>query len=649
MQDLTPTEVAARLVPRLFLSWLLCAALYLALTQFGQITDLRRALNEDLLRHMFTAMGFVGITGFCLTLCLRGLASQKPGAMPSGTVVALTLLAASSGPALLAAATFGMSEELTIGAVLGFFGSVVTPNLVVGNIWLTRGTLSLVRTLQVTSRVFAVYAIGFYIVMFFSAAFAGLMLGPVAALFIFSAGLMWAGWLLATRTPVLLVLLVCALGALAYQGDYGVRAVRPLAERGQRPSAAEHARGWLESRRREIERERHYPVFFVTSDGGGVRSTYWTAILLGALADDDKEFARHTYVLSGVSGGSVGVALFAAQTADAAQVASRGGHRATAQAMLSQDFLAAPFAQMLTRDPFESVFCQGMGWGWACSAPPFDRVVALETVFEGAWALAVGTHRFADRVESLWEGGDSQWSVPAIILNATNAHTGDKRVVTSFSDENAFGPDQDVLARLPATQSLRLSTAALLSARFPVISPEGGVTLDGHTEHLVDGGYFDNSGGASALAVLPEFLKAVRDAKLESHIVPVAIVITNDPDRVPRSFAPADCMPPKTDDPTFKHNIGGLLTEPIGTLDSERSHASESRRKAWQSAIADAKGESIELALFRCLEDKDFEFPLGWTLSAAAREHINLKLDRLRKDAGSPYQKLLGLLRSPGS
>ena len=48
---------------------------------------------------------------------------------------------------------------------------------------------------------------------------------------------------------------------------------------------------------------------------------------------------------------------------------------------------------------------------------------------------------------------------------------------------------------------LRLSTAALLSARFPIISPAGVLRNDADAsfgDRVVDGGYFENSGLSTA-------------------------------------------------------------------------------------------------------------------------------------------------------
>ena len=82
-----------RLAPRFFISLAICGALHMALSQMGQVTDLRRAINEDLIRHMFTSMAFLAISGFSLALCIDGLARHPQGLEPGGIALALAIVA----------------------------------------------------------------------------------------------------------------------------------------------------------------------------------------------------------------------------------------------------------------------------------------------------------------------------------------------------------------------------------------------------------------------------------------------------------------------------------------------------------------------------------------------------------------------------
>ncbi len=85
-----------------------------------------------------------------------------------------------------------------------------------------------------------------------------------------------------------------------------------------------------------------------------------------------------------------------------------------------------------------------------------------------------------------------------------------------------------------AGPDLRLSTAALLSARFPIISPAGILRAEGEDaigDRAVDGGYFENSGLTSAMDVARELRRF--------GVVPIVLWVQNDP-----RVDPADPAPP---------------------------------------------------------------------------------------------------------
>jgi len=76
---------------------------------------------------------------------------------------------------------------------------------------------------------------------------------------------------------------------------------------------------------------------------------------------------------------------------------------------------------------------------------------------------------------------------------------------------------------------VRLSTAALNSARFPVISPPGAVrNLDNDVvDRIVDGGYIEDYGALTAMEL------AIAINALQPQLAPFVLVISNDPDENP--------------------------------------------------------------------------------------------------------------------
>ncbi len=95
------------------------------------------------------------------------------------------------------------------------------------------------------------------------------------------------------------------------------------------------------------------PLVIVATAGGGLRAAYWTATVLGRLQDEAPEFRSYLFGISGVSGGSLGAAVFVTLLADGAPApvppcAHRGkAFECAGQAVLAQDFLAPAAASML--------------------------------------------------------------------------------------------------------------------------------------------------------------------------------------------------------------------------------------------------------------------------------------------------------------
>jgi hypothetical protein len=142
--------------------------------------------------------------------------------------------------------------------------------------------------------------------------------------------------------------------------------------------------------------------------------------------------------------------------------------------------------------------------------------------------------------------------------------------------------DQPELRNAP---DILLSTAALLSARFPVISPAGALRAKDdaiHGDRVVDGGYFDNAGLASALDV-------ARALKREG-ITPLILWVQNDP----AGALTDDTVPPRAAGTpklgatgvSFWSDLFGVLAAPVDTLLATRAgHASEQAALAQRSLV----------------------------------------------------------------
>jgi hypothetical protein len=290
------------------------------------------------------------------------------------------------------------------------------------------------------------------------------------------------------------------------------------------------------------------------------------------------------------------------------------------------------------------------------------------------WTMLVGRsgseqfRRLARRLG--YHGKEGKW-VPLLLLNGTSVDTG-RRVIASelapsfrpdgdkAQDRRLFpqaydlfetlslpppGPDSTP-ADATSAPDIRISTAATLSARFPIVSPYGGLQNPDHrvkqmADRVVDGGYFENDGVTTAYEL------ALALIALDKDLVPVIVHITNDP--VPRKQsnkssgdeAVQDAPPayPTARDSKWFESVINPLTALFGT---RGGHAAEAvgavqrassmhyvRFQVFEEPPEDSLGSNkCDLTQERKLSEKTKidEVSMSWWLSGAVQEYLDRQL-----------------------
>jgi Patatin-like phospholipase len=358
---------------------------------------------------------------------------------------------------------------------------------------------------------------------------------------------------------------------------------------------------WAEERRDDIVREGSYPVLLIAAPGGGIRAAYWTAGVLSALQDRNPSFARHVLAISSVSGSSVGAAVFAAlaqsdcRPADAVVDRPAAACRKRAAEMLADDFLAPAVYALLTRDILTS-------------ALPFvlpDRAIALEEAFAQSWRSTMHGDVMTAPFASLWKPG-----TPPLFFNTTALDPLQRVVIApaSMAEVKTLDPVRQAIVE---ERNLALITAAVLSARFPVISPQGLITKADPPAsvialRLTDGGFADNSGAATLLDVLEALEKSVPD-DLRSKMRPIVLNLENAPEIEPKS----------ANGPSPGGGIGALLGQV-----SARAAASLA---ALRERVAALGAAATFLPDLRPSGEKSV-FLLGWTLPEDVRTDMDAQI-----------------------
>ena len=442
---------------------------------------------------------------------------------------------------------------------------------------------------------------------------------------------------------VILVLVAVAWSFCPWLDNHEVRLLPAPAP--ARPDLKDFLRGWLHERRDEIAASTQYPVFVVAASGGGIRAAYWTASVLGEAQDRCPAFARHTLALSGVSGGSLGVAVFAALIAQnpAAALAPSSpcladalpqvGTRTRAARVLEEDFLAPTVATMLYPDLVYRFLPLAF-----LPQHLTDRGVTLERSWERAWFGHEKNDRFAQAFGAL-RAGEAARVVPALFLNSTTVETGD-RIIVSNVDVSAppFSSAYDALKI--AGHEMPLSTAVHLSARFTYVSPAGSLRTGADRKlwgHVVDGGYFENSGHTATFEIIDTLSRCLTKAEncfagdrelFDSRLRVVLLTITNDPEDALRARSMQAPRPA-----AFMNEV---LSPLRAMLNARAAHGAFSESAAEHLARNEV-GAVIELRVV----DQGVTLPLGWTLARSATEN----LDKQVKDNAAKFERIRALLR----
>jgi hypothetical protein len=295
---------------------------------------------------------------------------------------------------------------------------------------------------------------------------------------------------------------------------------------------------WLDKQKNApvVGGKRQVPMIFVATAGGGIRSAYWTGLVLDCLFAPSPHEPNciapgldksSVFVASGISGGSLGLAV---------DRALEGTDR-TFKDVLDRDLLSPDVAALAFRDlPNSLLRLEPRGQ---------DRAAVMERTWESA-AGSLGQGFFASARDA-----DGVPRFPLLMLNSATVDDGCRvsgspltastsvqlgpqppsgtetcLSLTPFDPgrDQAYAPgNSEALAgskdlydlsctamttpvgpmapgmpvgATPARHDLRMSTVALLSARFPFVSPTGALTSCGVPQHrtfALDGGLLESS------------------------------------------------------------------------------------------------------------------------------------------------------------
>lgn len=475
------------------------------------------------------------------------------------------------------------------------------------------------------------------------------------------------------------------------------------------PSLEEAFTSWLWQRKNDIrataEKGRFYPIYVVSSQGGGIYAAYHSAKALAVLSDEVPGFSEHIFAISGVSGGSIGATIFANALSSEGQQEVKGSKPPLLSKRIedyfdkSPDRLAMIVSTMIFGDTTQRFF--------PIPVAAWDRSLGLELGFENPQQPGYNNKDSIRLDRSFYLTQDIRTNpdytlpqssrpvnstdkslgpraAPFLVLNTTEVKNGRRFLLAPFripprinrvEAEGGGVPLTDADFHEPwvqkpekmTAQDIRFSTAAALSARFPIISPYG-FFPESKSRRLVDGGLYDNSGAITAYEII-ETLKGIQNHYGSDKCA--KIDLGNGKNRNPKQ--------PKEPDPSqLKDLLCKIKIYPIAIVDAKAVNLDSSyadldnlvgqHKMQWlgwsaieavfstreariQKAVdllsrfdgdgtdKDRQGEPRRVLLrkeFRLAGEPrpTFSIPLGWKLSCQARAFINDQIQPLPKTNG---------------
>jgi hypothetical protein len=410
---------------------------------------------------------------------------------------------------------------------------------------------------------------------------------------------------------------------------------------------------WLKARKTGGK----FPVFIVAVEGGGIYATAAAALFLAKLQDDAPGFAKHVFAISAVSGGAIGATLFdalahaknAPTSAQCAALEAPLGQLENQVCLIVQDDHLSPIVGAIIPDLL------GETWGRAqeleasfldsVSRVNADAATILKAPYVGHWSSSAGL------------------TGPALVLNTTSAEAGYRVAFAPFTlndsgDRTLFSlSDRLLTTEFPdpneTGESVPLMFAALASARFPVVLPpyaisvkqngpasrhwwnlvsdilnwlEPGAADDPSNRwNLVDGGYADNSGAATALDLYTALADHIQGLKGGQDIDLKLIMLTSDDPAVPFSAMIGtpygDTLAPIEAILNVRSGLARQAASRACDYIKEQAGAGQQQPCADETASVDPKAP-WKIRVIK-LQDEAYGLALGWEISEGSFDVVS--------------------------
>lgn len=302
------------------------------------------------------------------------------------------------------------------------------------------------------------------------------------------------------------------------------------------------------------------PLAVICTSGGASRAAAWTAAVLARLERTIPGFSRRVVLITGASGGMVGAAYHVARLNRPEDGTAPAPDERAVVAALGKDSLSRVVHRLVYRDlPSAILVKKGK-----------DRGRALEE----AWSSSLGGA--LDRTFDELKKGESQGWLPSLVFSPMLVEDGRRLLVSNLDLGDLATNEWTTVAGTRSTSqsevevgkvfanagTLRLATAARMSASFPFVSPADPLPTTPR-RRVVDAGYYDDYGVNLAGIWVDWFATELRAAA--SKIVLIQIRDT------PTEEEHAHVELPSGESSPFARGVEFLTTPPEAVLAARES------------------------------------------------------------------------------
>jgi hypothetical protein len=293
-----------------------------------------------------------------------------------------------------------------------------------------------------------------------------------------------------------------------------------------------------------------------------------------------------------------------------------------------------------------------------------DRAVALEKVLEDTSRVASDTANvklmpeFYKGFSSLITTKGITSKLPVLCINVTRMQDGNPAVVSNILIDSNFNNRIDILKLLQPGEDINLSTATLLGARFPYVSPAGRIdniipkedTYKKEKDSLqanyfVDGGYFDNSGAGvvqEIIRAITNYSKSTTDKMLRQRAAKLRFVVLH----ITNSPVSASSLKPVA---PLKNDMAAPLLTLVGAFDKQTT-VNDTRLENLLKDMDSARGvyypihlykDSAEISFYKdTINGPEKPYAMNWFISDTTLKRMDKRL-KLQPKLNSLIDSLL--------